>query len=41
MEPIFITAIVFYGFYQIIRLISGHFLKRKLSTTVMWSKPEF
>ncbi len=30
MEPIFVTAIVFYGFYQIIRLISEHFLKRKL-----------
>lgn len=30
MEPIFITAIVFYGFYQIFRLISEHFLKRKL-----------
>lgn len=30
MEPIFITAIVFYGFYQMIRLISEHFLKRKL-----------
>ncbi len=30
MEAIFITGIVFYGFYQIIRVISEHFLKRKL-----------
>lgn len=30
MEAIFITAIVFYGIYQIFRLISEHFLKRKL-----------
>ncbi len=30
MEPVFITAIVFYGFYQIIRVMSEHFLKRKL-----------
>jgi hypothetical protein len=30
MQDVFITAIVFYGFYHIIRLISEHFLKRKL-----------
>ena len=33
MSDIFITAIVFYGFYHIIRLISEHFLKRKLIQT--------
>lgn len=30
MQDVFITAIVFYGFYQIVKLISEHFLKRKL-----------
>jgi hypothetical protein len=30
MSEIFIPAIVFYGIYHIIRLISEHFLKRKL-----------
>jgi hypothetical protein len=29
-QEVFVTAIVFYGFYQIIKLISEHFLKRKL-----------
>jgi hypothetical protein len=30
ISQIFITAIVFYGIYQIISLISVHLLKRKL-----------
>jgi len=30
MQDLFITAVVFFGFYHIIRLISEHFLKRKL-----------
>ena len=30
MQEVFVTAIVFYGIYQIIRVISEHFLKRKL-----------
>ena len=30
MQDLFITAVIFFGFYHIIRLISEHFLKRKL-----------
>jgi hypothetical protein len=30
MQEVIIPAIVFYGFYHIIKLISEHFLKRKL-----------
>ena len=30
MQDVFITVVVFLGFYHIIRLISEHFLKRKI-----------
>lgn len=30
MQDVFVTAVVFYGLYMIIRAISEHFLKRKI-----------
>ncbi len=30
MNEIFVTAVVFYGIYMIIKVISDHFLKRKI-----------
>lgn len=30
MQDVFVTAVVFYGLYMIIRTISEHFLKRKI-----------
>lgn len=30
MEEVFVTAIVFYGFYHLVRLISEHILKSKI-----------
>jgi hypothetical protein len=38
ISEIFITAIVFYGIYQIISLISVHLLKRKLITAEQYER---
>ena len=36
--PIFVTAVVFYGIYQIIALLSDYFLKRKLIKSGQYEK---
>lgn len=38
LSEIFITAIVFFGIYQVLSLISGHLLKRKLIKAEQYEK---
>jgi hypothetical protein len=40
MDEIFITAVIFYGIYMIIKLISEHFLRRKIINTGHLDKAE-
>jgi hypothetical protein len=40
MEEIVVTAIVFFGIYQIIKLFSDHFLKRKIINSGHFEKAD-